>query len=1076
MYLLADLNKRVSVGLLRRCANKAAALQPTQLCFSSAPSMDDLELDLEELDLSLDLTQTAQPVAEPSFASTACEPATTESTAVDLDLTLDDAGTGTSPTTAHDAAEQRLPHLDCIAASAAADASDPGESGVAAAASPQASDQASTTPPIAPTVEPDVTQVPASDARKQYNSDSCAENDNDDGLPPLPPDFGDSAIALRVQLIEFYEVHNAGNISNVDAIVRKYVGSGPNDPLRRDLWAALEKKYGLVPGAALAFIDDDDDRQLCSDRVALAQAAMVHEGTATAPNASDATSSPLSMLSPEVVTANIDAASQVLSATVSSVTSTMALGLGIGNSCELSPSTAAAQSTDPNASPFTQQQQAQAAKQRAAEQDAALLREFNPDPFRFIDPPCFRRAEALATEQARLQGQCRTRAELFERTVGADGRTLPFQRELLMQLAFQGVPETGGEAPGSMRAQVWRMLLGQLPYRQEPAEWMHELAGQRELYATYRAEFVQGPVKSESEPIDGVGALHQGEQEEEDEVDESELSQDEIVARNIARDVRRQIWRLRDAARRHGLKWNAALQERARAAAEDGGSGAAERALAEADPQWNAHFADEEVLEAVRKDVNRTHSGINFFARPDSRASLEAILVVFAKLNSGIKYVQGMNEVLAPIYFVFATDPREAWNIHAEADAFFCFSALMAEIRDHFIEEMDDTAGGVKARLATLEQQLQLHDPDLAAHLEAQGLRPQFYALRWITTLLTREFELPDTVRLWDSLLADPRRFDFAETVCLSMVLQLREELMHNDFGTNMKRLQQYVQDAEVFEKSGGVLGLIDKAYKIEVAEMAGEGPSSLAAQRRARRLRGVSVDMDAIRQDAREAASRVAASAARGAEKTRVAMQATRQAAGEAAVTGRAAAAKAAKAASSAASQLSNWLEATAPTRNEVLRGLVSGGSPRPAASGGASGKASWDFIAAGSNSSPRVGAEGDTTGAMSSARGQVASSLGALWGSVKDAAAAATAAATTLDSPRTPGYASYVSSSAVPSASLSDTPHATTTTATAASAWLTARSRSSLPQSAQVPTGQSAASTGADSMPCAANLSANE
>ena len=40
-----------------------------------------------------------------------------------------------------------------------------------------------------------------------------------------------------------------------------------------------------------------------------------------------------------------------------------------------------------------------------------------------------------------------------------------------------------------------------------------------------------------------------------------------------------------------------------------------------------------------------------------------------------------MNEVLAPIYFVLATDPRPAWSAHAEADTFYCFSFLMSEVR-----------------------------------------------------------------------------------------------------------------------------------------------------------------------------------------------------------------------------------------------------------------------------------------------------------------------------------------------------------------------------------------------------------
>jgi hypothetical protein len=37
--------------------------------------------------------------------------------------------------------------------------------------------------------------------------------------------------------------------------------------------------------------------------------------------------------------------------------------------------------------------------------------------------------------------------------------------------------------------------------------------------------------------------------------------------------------------------------------------------------------------------------------------ALRRILFIYAKLNRGICYVQGMNEILAPIYYIFASDP-----------------------------------------------------------------------------------------------------------------------------------------------------------------------------------------------------------------------------------------------------------------------------------------------------------------------------------------------------------------------------------------------------------------------------------
>ena len=61
---------------------------------------------------------------------------------------------------------------------------------------------------------------------------------------------------------------------------------------------------------------------------------------------------------------------------------------------------------------------------------------------------------------------------------------------------------------------------------------------------------------------------------------------------------------------------------------------------------------------------------------------VQRILFLYAKLNPGQGYVQGMNEIIGPIYYVLASDSSGEWRQHAEADCFFCFTNLMSDIRD----------------------------------------------------------------------------------------------------------------------------------------------------------------------------------------------------------------------------------------------------------------------------------------------------------------------------------------------------------------------------------------------------------
>ena len=55
--------------------------------------------------------------------------------------------------------------------------------------------------------------------------------------------------------------------------------------------------------------------------------------------------------------------------------------------------------------------------------------------------------------------------------------------------------------------------------------------------------------------------------------------------------------------------------------------------------------------------------------------ALTRILYIYGKLNTGIRYVQGMNELLSNIYYVlYSSEQRDT----AESDSFFCFVNLMS--------------------------------------------------------------------------------------------------------------------------------------------------------------------------------------------------------------------------------------------------------------------------------------------------------------------------------------------------------------------------------------------------------------
>ncbi|GAB4844082.1 hypothetical protein Ancab_014046 [Ancistrocladus abbreviatus] len=161
-------------------------------------------------------------------------------------------------------------------------------------------------------------------------------------------------------------------------------------------------------------------------------------------------------------------------------------------------------------------------------------------------------------------------------------------------------------------------------------------------------------------------------------------------------------------------------------------------------------FQDTDIIEQIDQDVKQTHLVIPFFAgdtqfAQSNQEALKRILMAFAKSNPGVRYVQGMTAILAPLFYVFRNDPDEenasfcklfnlelsrntfgGWirnesikwqqgpagrlpkgpkedcdsasqvpttellndesQVHAEADTFFCFVELLSGFRDNFCQ------------------------------------------------------------------------------------------------------------------------------------------------------------------------------------------------------------------------------------------------------------------------------------------------------------------------------------------------------------------------------------------------------
>lgn len=120
-------------------------------------------------------------------------------------------------------------------------------------------------------------------------------------------------------------------------------------------------------------------------------------------------------------------------------------------------------------------------------------------------------------------------------------------------------------------------------------------------------------------------------------------------------------------------------------------------------------------------------------------AALRTILMTYHTFSPELGYVQGMSDLLSPIYVVFDAD---------EGDAFWGLVGVMKMMEGNFLRDQS----GMKKQLSTLQQLISILDPLLYTHLERTDSLNLFFTFRWILIAFKREFAFDTIIHLWEVL------------------------------------------------------------------------------------------------------------------------------------------------------------------------------------------------------------------------------------------------------------------------------------------------------------------------------------
>ena len=236
------------------------------------------------------------------------------------------------------------------------------------------------------------------------------------------------------------------------------------------------------------------------------------------------------------------------------------------------------------------------------------------------------------------------------------------------------------------------------------------------------------------------------------------------------------------------------------------------------------------LLEQIRKDVNRTHNQMDFFFKSiDENNQLSKkelmemmenrincsmknindiykinikethadvivrILFIYSYFFPDLSYVQGMNEIIAPIYYIFSFDKTygvEPSIENIEADTFWTFNCLMAQVKDIFNREKDDKDIGLSGKVKRLKLMLKIVDSQLYEHFEKYKLEYSTFAYRWFILFFSQEFLMIDILRLWDYIFAQEDKFLNCYFISLAVLLLKKDELLVSDLTGMLSELR----------------------------------------------------------------------------------------------------------------------------------------------------------------------------------------------------------------------------------------------------------------------------------------------
>ena len=220
----------------------------------------------------------------------------------------------------------------------------------------------------------------------------------------------------------------------------------------------------------------------------------------------------------------------------------------------------------------------------------------------------------------------------------------------------------------------------------------------------------------------------------------------------------------------------------------------------------NKNFNKEEILNIYNKRKNWDFSNIEEVYKYDNFENethtdvLKRILFTYSCIIQDVSYHQGMNEILAPIYYSFSYDKLylEENEEDIEADSFWSFYLLLHGIKNNFEEDQE----GLLYKSDVLTECLKIVDEDIYNKLSEKNVKCEFFCLRWFIVLFGQEFDMGDVLRIWDFVFTCENKNYLLFYVCLAVITLRKNTIINgemNEILQGFQNLRDLICDDVIF-------------------------------------------------------------------------------------------------------------------------------------------------------------------------------------------------------------------------------------------------------------------------------------